>query len=618
MRIFLSSIIYLTLTACGGSSDSGSSDQSTPQTTNNSPISNSGADQTITSLTEITLDGSSSSDANNDNLSYVWSFDSKPPGSNSSLNAADSASPTFTPDKEGDYIIVLVVNDGTVNGESDTVLITVDLPNNPPSAEAGLSQSVELGSSATFSAANSSDIDGDDLTYSWQVLSSPSGSNVITTSEDVSINITPDLIGAYTLEVTVSDGEDSATDSVVLNAEEFNLTPIANAGTDQSVIVGTPITLNGSASSDGNQDPLTYTWTVSSAPQASEAELSNSNLSQPTFISDVVGTYTFSLTVSDGVLTSEVDTVELIVSRLNTAPLADAGRDQNIFIGDEVTLDGSNSSDAEGDDLTYNWTIISKPESSLAELADSNTSYSTFTPDIEGVYSVQLIVSDTDLKTTLDVTVINVTQKNSIPVANAGSDQSVELNKEVILDASTSVDADGDILEYQWSLVSKPAAVSTLEFESDIIGPSFTPTVAGEYVFSLIVNDREFSSEPDSVVILVKTLPEFFSKSKSSSGVIINGLLQNGSTITLSITNNASREFELLSFEVFNGSDNSFAFTDDTELLSDGQLEAGESVGLTITIGPFGAVLPIRIVYTLRDPVSLDIFEVSEIHRSGF
>ena len=50
----------------------------------------------------------------------------------------------------------------------------------------------------------------------------------------------------------------------------------------------------------------------------------------------------------------------------NTAPIADAGIDQNVITGSLVTLDGSKSSDPNDDMLSYNWSFTAKPTGSSA------------------------------------------------------------------------------------------------------------------------------------------------------------------------------------------------------------------------------------------------------------
>lgn len=77
----------------------------------------------------------------------------------------------------------------------------------------------------------------------------------------------------------------------------------------------------------------------------------------------------------------------------NTAPVANAGTTQNVALG-LVTLNGGGSSDANGDALTYAWTLTSKPTGSTAVLSANNLANPTFTADVAGIYVASLTVHD--------------------------------------------------------------------------------------------------------------------------------------------------------------------------------------------------------------------------------
>ncbi|MBW2258220.1 MAG: hypothetical protein JRI25_26980 [Deltaproteobacteria bacterium] len=74
--------------------------------------------------------------------------------------------------------------------------------------------------------------------------------------------------------------------------------------------------------------------------------------------------------------------------------MADAGPDQTVFVTDTVTLDGSASSDDDGDTLSYFWSLLSTPAGSAATLSDSGAVGPTFDVDLPGSYVAQLIVND--------------------------------------------------------------------------------------------------------------------------------------------------------------------------------------------------------------------------------
>ena len=140
--------------------------------------------------------------------------------------------------------------------------------------------------------------------------------------------------------------------TVLINSKQAkNTPPVADAGPDQTVMVGDTVTLDGSASSDADGDSLTFSWMIVSRPARSAAMLSDPGVVMPMFIADTEGTYEIQLAVNDGIADSVPDTV--VITTRNTPPVADAGPDQTVAIGDTVQLDGSGSIDVDGDALTF-------------------------------------------------------------------------------------------------------------------------------------------------------------------------------------------------------------------------------------------------------------------------
>jgi hypothetical protein len=169
---------------------------------------------------------------------------------------------------------------------------------------------------------------------------------------------------------------------------------VADAGTPQSVTTGSVVTLDGSASSDANGDPLAYSWAFTSRPDGSGAALSSATVVNPTFTADLAGSYVLNLVVNDGKVNSAPATVTITASVANAAPVADAGTPQSVTTGSVVTLDGSASSDANGDPLAYSWAFTSRPDGSGAALSSATVVNPTFTADLAGSYVLNLVVND--------------------------------------------------------------------------------------------------------------------------------------------------------------------------------------------------------------------------------
>jgi hypothetical protein len=281
----------------------------------------------------------------------------------------------------------------------------------------------------------------------------------------------------------------------------INHVPIADAGPDQNVALGTVVQLDGSDSTDQDGETLTYSWIFTSLPTGSSASLSDDSAARPTFTADMEGDYELSLIVSDDVSDSPEDTVLITATAANSAPVADAGADQNVLVDDAVNLDGSGSSDADGDPLTYSWRFISVPTGSTATLSNTSVQNPSFTADIEGSYQVGLVVNDGSADSAEASATITATLGNATPVADAGEDQNVSVGATVNLDGTGSSDADGDPLSYSWSLTSAPATSTATLSNATSATPSFTVYVYGDYVFSLTVNDGEDDSAIDTVTI---------------------------------------------------------------------------------------------------------------------
>jgi len=466
-----------------------------PTPVNHAPAANAGPDQTVFVNETVTLNGSGSTDVDGDPLTFQWAFISVPVGSVVTLSDPTAVKPTFIVDKPGVYIVQLIVNDGIVDSDPDTVRI--DTTNSPPVASAGPDQSGQNGDTITLNGSGSSDVDGNPLTYQWSFTSKPSGSTAeLSDATAVKPTFTIDVSGEYVAQLVVNDGTvDSATDTVTVTT--LNTAPIANAGPDKSGHVGDLITLDGTDSSDVDGNPLTYQWSLTVKPAGSSAVLSDVTAVNPTFVVDIFGTYVAQLIVNDGLVNSVPNTVT--VSTLNSAPVADAGADQSAYVGDIVTLDGSGSSDVDGNPLTYQWSLTSVPAGSSAALSDATAVNPTFVVDVFGTYIAQLIVNDGSVNSVPDT--VTVSTLNSAPVADAGADQSAYVGDIVTLDGSGSSDVDGNPLTYKWSLTSVPTGSSAVLSDHTAISPTFEVDRGGVFVAQLIVNDGTVDSTPDTVTI---------------------------------------------------------------------------------------------------------------------
>jgi poly(3-hydroxybutyrate) depolymerase len=487
---------------------------------NTPPVANAGPDQTITLPTNsVTLNGSSSSDADGTITSYAWSKISGP--SSYTIVNASGASTAVNSLVQGTYLFRLVVTDNNGGTDDDTVAITVNAaappPNLPPVANAGADQTITLPTnSVTLNGTASSDPDGAIASYAWTKISGPASGTIVSPTGGTTV-VNSLVQGTYSFKLVVTDyygatGADTIV--VVVNAAPppANIPPVANAGTDQSITLPTnSVTLNGSGSSDADGTISTYAWSKISGPAS--YSIVNSN-SASTLVNGLVqGTYSFRLVVTDNNGATDDDTVVVAVNPApppaNVPPIANAGADQSITLPTSVvTLNGSGSSDPDGTISSYAWTKINGPSS--YSITSPNSVSTTVTGLVQGTYQFRLVVTDNSGASdddTVSVTVYPVPPPaNLAPHADAGADQTITLpNNSVTLNGSGSSDPDGSIASYTWTKIGGPSTYSLGNPNS--VSTSLSGLVQGTYQLQLMVTDNNGASAFDTVLITVNAAP---------------------------------------------------------------------------------------------------------------
>ena len=408
------------------------------------PIADAGPDRFDVAMhVAQTLDGTASSDPAGRPLLFAWKIVNRPRGSAAILVNPLSPTPSFTPDVNGTYEIALTVKAGR-DAATDTVIVTTR--NHPPTADGGVDVGARIGKRVRLVGLGS-DPDADRLTYFWRVLSKPQSSRVsFDKPAQAATTLTLDRPGNYVVQFEVTDPFGlGATDSVAIT--HINSPPVTNAGPDEHVAVGTTVTLDASGSTDVDEDHLTYTWTLKT-PKGSTASLSDRGEVQPTFTVDVPGSYLATLTAHDGTLPGNADSVVVTTTPLNGRPVADAGRDRRVSIGQLVQLDASRSSDPDGQALSYSWELQKKPNASAAALSSASDLRPEFLVDVPGTYVARLVVLDGAGAPSRPDTV-TIATTNVVPIANAGPDTLAAVGTTVQVNGSGSTDVDGNELAYR-------------------------------------------------------------------------------------------------------------------------------------------------------------------------
>ena len=455
----------------------------------NRPVAHAGEDQEL-DPTGVELDGSGSFDPNGDPLSYAWS---QVEGSEVALSDAHAMRPTFIGKKSGPYGFRLVVNDGRADSLPDEVLITIR--NVPPTADAGADQVVDAGTRVVLDGSATSDANGDPFTLSWTQVEGPSV--VLQWVDENRVCFVPETSGVYRFRLAAFDGElYSSPDETQVVVHDLNHVPTADAGEDQTVLLHSIVTLDGSGSTDPDDDPLEYFWSQAEGPEA--VILEDAFSPHAWFTPARVGSYRFELVVNDGLNMSPPDYVTVTAVSENHAPVALTAGTSVAEIGDRVTLDGTGSYDPDGDPITYRW---SQTGGVQVTLEDAESAVAAFHAISEGTFRFKLVVSDGELESDPATLEVIVNGDNQVPIADAGSSTKVRCGLETCLDGSASYDPDpGDTISYAWSQVEGPLVSLR---DPDTATPCFTPWNAGKYVFELRVSDGQAQSAPAQVTVQV-------------------------------------------------------------------------------------------------------------------
>ena len=262
--------------------------------------------------------------SNTDNISHTFtsgdSFNG-PDGIWDSTLVPSGSNHSVTINQEGIFSYYSMVSPWM----SGTIIVGVPPVNLPPTADAGINQSVYESILVILDGTNSSDPEGGPLLYSWIQTSgstvSLSGSNFpdgISNGQSTFFTA-PDVSSSETLtfSLTVKDDilqSDTDVTSIIINNVEstVNNPPVANAGNDASFVEGVTVTLDGSGSNDPDGDSITYLWVQTQGISVPF----DGTIQSPTFAAPDVNGITnlqFKLIIHDGTESSAPDFVTITI-----------------------------------------------------------------------------------------------------------------------------------------------------------------------------------------------------------------------------------------------------------------------------------------------------------------
>ncbi|KZX01776.1 hypothetical protein JL49_03960 [Pseudoalteromonas luteoviolacea] len=194
-----------------------------------------------------------------------------------------------------------------------------------------------------------------------------------------------------------------------------NSAPAVNAGVDQSVLSGSVVQLAATAN-DADNDALTYQWQQVSGPAVSLGITTtlNAEFVAPDVLGEATVVLRFSATDGKGGNTSDEVQITVTDSKVNTPPVVNAGADQLVeSAAHNVVLDGSATTDADGDTLTYSWIQVS---GSTVVISAADTKKASFVaPSVNQIEQLvfRLSVSDNSVDTYSDTVIVTVAPKGT-------------------------------------------------------------------------------------------------------------------------------------------------------------------------------------------------------------
>jgi K319-like protein len=369
----------------------------------------------VTEQTNISLSGLRSTDPDQDKLSYAWT---QTAGDMVKLSSTTDPIISFTAPAVNAGQVKLLRLGLSVNDEHGAIdqtsinIIVIHL-NRPPIVTVNTPLTVNEGTQVTLSG-SATDPDNDQLSYAWGQSSGPHvklASYYDTTTTFTAPIIYPDTNKVLLFMLTADDGQGGKSSATVT----VNVVSTRHAPTvvcqDMTVSEKSQVTLSSTVTNPDN-NVLSYAWKqISGQPVV----LSSTTDANPTFTApsyNAAGNeLKFQVDVDDGI--SDVQSCQMTVT-VNplpiqiSPPVANAGPDQTVTEGIQVTLDGSAST---GKHLTYSWKQTGGDP--VALLFDSTAHPVFFAPNVDvgqtKVFEFTLTVSNENGQSTdsVKITVVN-------------------------------------------------------------------------------------------------------------------------------------------------------------------------------------------------------------------
>lgn len=503
------------------------------------PVAVISGDQSLRPGAEGVLDGSASYLPGQEGapLEYEWRVVTAPAGeARLDLGAPAEARTTVSVSAPGLWVVSLRVTSGGRQSAPAFANVRGYAPNLPPLADAGPDQVVDPNRPVQLDGRGSTDPNQDVLTYAWTQLT-----GMAVTLDDPA-SATPTYTAPLdpetaTFQLTVTDPKGlSSSDQVSVAIRD--LPPVAVIEAPDTADEYAHFVLDGTYSYDPNGQTVSgYQWTLVGPPGLGLA-LDNPNVGTPSFdvphLCGDPGDVTVALTVTARDQQSET-TVKIIHlgDVENDPPGVTIVAPGSAGEGTQVTLDGSQSTDCNGDVLTYTWT---GPDDVV--LSDPSGAVTTFTaPTVYAARTLTFTLTVDDGRggtdsATFDVEVPN--DVNEAPVVETAADVYVDVVDPATLTA-TATDPNGDpVTGWEWTQTGGPSVSLS---GADTASVSFqAPATPGAVELAVRATDGTDWSAPVPVVVHVRTGPPDLSQSGiavADGRLVADGAEQTTVTVTI-------------------------------------------------------------------------------------
>lgn len=384
---------------------------------NKSPVGKLNMSKNLVAVNEsVTFDAIGSIDSDGEIVGYFWDFGDG--------TTAESQSAEHRYSAPGRYKVRLMIEDdsGLKNATSDIAeTITV---NAPPVARAQPPEVVAAEELLVLDAAQSRDPDGSITEYYWNL-----GDGTRQEGRKISHKYATPATYPVTLKVVDNTATANNSDEVAYRIR-VNDPPRPDAGGDRIVNVSV-VQFDAGNSSDSDDEIITYSWDFGDNTKGEGRQLEH--------VYAHPGTYQVTLTVVDASGTSTGTQSETITVVVNNPPIADAGREKVVSVGEKVRFNGRFSQDPDGKIVSYRWDV---DEGVILEGKRVEYTYSR-----PGNYQVLLTVTDDNGALDYHYTTIYV---NDPPIPVIGPIPRIAPSQVFKFDGSESYDVDGEIEVAEW------------------------------------------------------------------------------------------------------------------------------------------------------------------------